>query len=95
MFHASEQYFPVFIFIGITMWGFFSRSVSGSVNTVRASRGIITKIYMPKYILLLSKMFVNGFKMMISFAVVVVMMIQSRYEFDTSDRRSAFAERTA
>ena len=70
VFHASEQYFPVFIFIGITMWGFFSRSVSGSVNTVRASRGIITKIYMPKYILLLSKMFVNGFKMMISFAVV-------------------------
>lgn len=75
VFHASEQYFPVFIFIGITMWGFFSRSVSGSVNTVRASRGIITKIYMPKYILLLSKMFVNGFKMMISFAVVVVMML--------------------
>ncbi len=78
VFHASEQYFPVFIFIGITMWGFFSRSVSGSVNTVRGSKGIITKIYMPKYILLLSKMFVNGFKMMVSFGVVLVMMLVFR-----------------
>lgn len=75
VFRASEKYFPVFIFIGITMWGFFSRSVSGSVDTVRAGKGIITKIYMPKYILLLSKMFVNAFKMMVSFGVVLVMML--------------------
>lgn len=75
VFQASEQYFPVFIFIGITMWGFFSRSVSGSVNIVRASKGIITKIYMPKYILLLSRMFVNAFKMMVSFGVVFMMML--------------------
>ena len=58
--------------------GIFSRSVSGSVNTVRAGKGIITKIYLPKYILLLSKMFVNGFKMMVSFGVVLVMMLYFR-----------------
>lgn len=75
VFKASEQYFPIFIFIGITMWSFFSRSISGSVNVVRASKGIITKIYMPKYILLLSKMFVNAFKMMVSFGVVLAMML--------------------
>ncbi len=78
VFKASEQYFPVFIFIGITMWGFFSRSISGSVNTVRNNKGIITKIYMPKYILLLAKMFVNAFKMMVSFGIVIVMMIVFR-----------------
>lgn len=75
VFKASEQYFPIFIFIGITMWGFFSRSVSGSVNTVRMNKGIITKIYMPKYILLFAKMLVNGFKMLVSFGVVGIMMI--------------------
>ncbi len=78
VFHASEQYFPIFIFIGITMWSFFSRSVSGSVNTVRGGRGIITKIYLPKYILFLSRMFVNGFKMVVSFGVVLVMMLLFR-----------------
>lgn len=78
VFKASEQYFTIFIFIGITMWSFFSRSISGSVDMVRANKGIITKVYMPKYILLFSKMLVNGFKMMVSFAIVILMMIISR-----------------
>ncbi|MBQ9991081.1 MAG: ABC transporter permease [Lachnospiraceae bacterium] len=78
VFRASEPFFPIFIFIGISMWGFFSRSISGSVNTVRVNKGIITKIYMPKYILLFSKMLVNGFKMLVSFGVVAVMMIVFR-----------------
>lgn len=75
VFSASEQYFPIFIFIGITMWSFFSRSVSGSVDMIRANREIITKIYMPKYILLFSKMLVNAFKMMVSFGIVILMML--------------------
>lgn len=78
VFNASEDYFPVFVFIGITMWSFFSRSISGSVNTVRMNKGIITKIYMPKYILLFSKMLVNGFKMLVAFGVVGAMMIVFR-----------------
>lgn len=75
VFHAAEQYFPVFIFIGITMWSFFSRGVSGSVGMVRANKGIITKVYMPKYILLFSKLLVNGFKMLVSFGVIILMMM--------------------
>ena len=75
VFKAKEDFFPIFVFTGITMWGFFSRTVNGSVNTVRSGKDIITKIYMPKYILLLSKMLVNAFKMMISFGVIVIMMV--------------------
>ena len=75
VFEASELFFPIFIFTGITMWGFFSRCVSSSVDTVRNGKDIITKIYMPKYILLLSKMLVNAFKMMISFGVIALMMM--------------------
>ena len=78
VFRAKEDYFPIFVFTGITMWGFFSRTINGSVGTVRHGKGIITKIYMPKYILLLSKMFVNAFKMMISFGVIVIMMLVYR-----------------
>ena len=78
VFRASEPYFPIFIFIGITLWGFFSRTVSASVDIVRNSAGIITKVYIPKYMLLLSKMFVNAFKMLISLGVVVLMLIVFR-----------------
>jgi teichoic acid transport system permease protein len=75
VFNASEKYFPVFIFIGITMWGFFSKSVMVSVSVVRMNKAIISRVYMPKYILLLSKMFVNAFKMMISFIIIAIMMV--------------------
>lgn len=74
VFNASEKYFPVFIFIGITMWGFFSKSVMVSVSVVRMNKPIISRVYIPKYILLLSKMFVNAFKMMISFIIIACMM---------------------
>lgn len=75
VFKARENYFPVFVFTGITMWGFFSRCVNGSVNIVRNGRDIITKVYMPKYMLLLSRMFVNAFKELVSFGVIFIMMI--------------------
>jgi len=80
VFKAKENYFPIFVFTGLTMWGFFSRSINGSVDTVRNGKEIITKVYMPKYILLLSKMFVNGFKMMISFGVISLMMVVYRVQ---------------
>ena len=75
VFDASEQHFPIFIFIGITMWSFFTRGITGSVEMVRANKGIITKVYLPKYILLFSKLLVNGFKMFVSFAVIAVMLV--------------------
>ncbi|MBR4667575.1 MAG: ABC transporter permease [Butyrivibrio sp.] len=75
VFRASEDNFSLFVFIGLTMWGFFSRNLQGSVDIVRANRDIVTKIYMPKYILLLARMFVNAFKMMVSFGLAAVMLI--------------------
>lgn len=75
VFHATEQYFTVFVFIGISMWSFFSRSVSSSVDIVRFNKDIVSKVYMPKYILLLAKMFTYFFKMMVSFGIIVLMMI--------------------
>lgn len=78
VFDAAEQYFPVFIFIGITMWSFFTRGVTGSVEMVRANRSIVTRVYLPKYILLVSKLMVNGFKMLVSFAVIAVMLVVFR-----------------
>lgn len=74
VFHASEEYFPIFVFIGISMWGFFSRNLNASVKLIEANRGIVTKVYIPKQILLLKVMFVNFFKMLLAFVVIAVMM---------------------
>ena len=78
VFHASEEYFPVFIFSGLSMWTFFSRGMNVSVNIVRSNKGIISKVYLPKFILYFARMLVNGFKMLVSFAVVAGMLIVFR-----------------
>lgn len=75
IFNGSEPYFPVFIFTGLTMWNFFDGCVKSSVKSMKRNKAIISKVYIPKYILLLVKMLVMAFKMMISFGIIVLMMI--------------------
>ena len=75
VFNVIEEYFSVFIFIGLTMWSFFAGNIMESIFTVRKNSGIISRIYIPKYILLFSRMLVNGFKMLISFGIVALMML--------------------
>ncbi|MCI6859001.1 MAG: ABC transporter permease [Eubacterium sp.] len=75
VFDAREQYFPLFIFIGITSWDFFSRCLNQSVKLLKNNKSIVTKVYIPKFILLISRMFFNGYKMIFSFGIIVVMLI--------------------
>ena len=75
VFNAKEANFPVFIFVGITVWDFFNRMLNVSVKLVRNNKAIVSKVYLPKYVLLLTKVWVNGFKMLISFGIIAAMMI--------------------
>ncbi len=75
VFNSKEQYFPIFIFIGLSMWDFFNKTVTHSVKMVKNNKSIVSKVYFPKFVLLLTRMWVNGFKMMISFGLVIIMMI--------------------
>lgn len=74
VFQKPEKYFAAFVFIGLTVWNFFSKTVNASVKLVKKNSAIVSKVYIPKYFLILQRMFVNGFKMMVSFALVVVIM---------------------
>ena len=75
VFQKSEQYFPIYVFVGLQCWNFFSKTVKGSVKIVRENKSIISKVYLPKMILIVIRMLINGFKMMVSFLIVAIMMI--------------------
>jgi len=75
IFESGEQYFPVYIFIGNTMWAFFSKTLAASVTMIRNNETIIAKVYLPKYILLMVEMLVYGFKMLVSFGLTAIMMV--------------------
>ena len=75
VFKTSEQYFPVFVLVGLTVWNFFNANTISSVKLVANNKSIVTKVYIPKYVLTLVKMFTNLFKMMISWGLILIMML--------------------
>lgn len=78
VFDAREEYFTAFIYVGLTLWTFFNQNMKNSVRMVKKNKPIISKVYLPKFILIESKMMVNAFKMLISFGIVIFLMIYYR-----------------
>ena len=74
IFKASEQYMLAFVFIGNTVWTFFNKSLTTSVKLISSNKNIVTKVYIPKFILVLVKMFVNFFKLLVSLLIVAGLM---------------------
>ena len=66
--------YPTFTFSALLMWNFFNKSINYSVKVIRNNRDIVTKVYIPKFILLLSNMFLNLFKLLFSVIVLIGMM---------------------
>lgn len=72
---SSREYFLVFIYSALLMWNFFNKNVMYSIKAIRTNKGIITKVYVPKFILLFSNMILNGIKLGISLLILQVFMI--------------------
>ena len=75
VFNSTVQYFPCFVFIGLTLWDFFNKTSQGSVKLMRQNSSTITKVYLPKYFLVLSRCMVFGFKMLVSSSLILIMML--------------------
>ena len=75
VFGSGEKYFPVFVFIGLNTWQFFSKTVKAGVKLVSGKKSIVTKVYIPKFMFIFERIGLYGFKMLVSFALTVVFMI--------------------
>lgn len=75
IFPNKTPYFASFIMIGVAAWDFFNRMISGSSKLIINNRDLVTKVYLPKYILLFSKSLTYLFKMGISLILAFILMI--------------------
>lgn len=75
VFPNNEKYFASFVMLGLALWDFFNRMVLGSVKLIINNRDLVTKVYLPKYILLFSKSLTYLFKMMISLGIAFALML--------------------
>ena len=74
----SIENYAVFVFSALLMWQFFCKTLNYSVKLVRNNRDIVTKVYVPKFILLLSNMMLNFYKMLFSLTVLVPILLLRR-----------------
>ncbi len=72
---SSIQNYATFVFSALLMWGYFNKTINYSVKLVRNNRDIVTKVYVPKFVLLCSNMFLNFFKLLFSLIILVVMLL--------------------
>lgn len=70
----SVQNYATFVYSALLMFNYFSRTINYSVKCVRNNRDIVTKVYIPKYILLISNMILSFYKLIFSMIVLIAMM---------------------
>lgn len=75
--HMSKSAVPysLFAFSGIICWNLFSYIVNSGSMALMANQNIISKIYFPKILLLLSKIILSMVDFGVSFVILVVLLI--------------------
>jgi len=71
----SIENYATYVFSALLMWTFFNKTINYSVKCVRNNRDIVTKVYVPKHVLLISNMILNFFKLLFSLIVLIPMLI--------------------
>jgi len=75
VFESGGEDFPIFVFVGLTAWNFMNNTIMSSVKIIASFRSIISKVYLPKFVLILVRMYKNLIKLGISFILVFILML--------------------
>jgi lipopolysaccharide transport system permease protein len=67
--------YPIFTYCALLPWNYFARSLSGSSNSLVGASHLITKVYFPRLIIPLSKVFSGLIDFCIAFVILIAMMI--------------------
>jgi lipopolysaccharide transport system permease protein len=66
--------YPVFVFVGLLPWLYFSTSISQSTTSLVSNVNLISKIYFPRILIPISANFANIFDFMVSLSILVLIM---------------------
>jgi lipopolysaccharide transport system permease protein len=66
--------YPIFTYCALLPWGYFARSLNDSSDSLVGSANLITKVYFPRLILPLSKVFAGLIDFAIAFTILWGMM---------------------
>lgn len=74
---GSIEHFALYVFSALIMWNYFCRTINASVQMMRNNRDVLSKVYVPKFVPLLTMMMLNAYKLMFSMIILIPMMVIS------------------
>lgn len=84
VFKSDVPYFAAYLIIGTVMFNFFSESVGMSLTSILENGGLITKVYMPKYIYPLTRVLSSVINLAISLIPMLIVCLVNGVHFKKS-----------
>lgn len=75
IFKSDIKNFPVYLLTGIIFFGFFNEAVSVGLLAIVSNSTLITKVYVPKYIYPLTKVFATSINLFISIIPLLIAVV--------------------
>ena len=80
LFKFDVENFPVYLLSGQLIFNFFSESTTNAMSAILANGSLIKKIYVPKYLFVLSRVFSSTINLLASFTAMVCVMLAMRVD---------------
>lgn len=80
MFKFDIENFPLYVLSGQVVFNFFNDATTSSMTSILSNSSLIKKVYVPKYLFVLSRIFSSFINLTASFSALLVVMIATRAE---------------
>lgn len=81
MFRFDVPNYPLYLICGQTLWTFFNESTNMAMYSIVQNASLIKKVYIPKYIFPVSRVFSSFVTMSFSLAAIVMVMLFTKAQF--------------
>ena len=80
IFKFDVENFPLYVLSGQVIFNFFNDSTTSSMSAIISSASLIKKVYVPKYLFVLSRVMSSFINLMASFTALLLVMVATRAE---------------
>jgi lipopolysaccharide transport system permease protein len=75
IFQITEENFAIYLLVGIITWRFFANATSSSVPSIVSNSSLVTKVYIPRQILVLSSVLSSFISSLLEFVVLFFFLL--------------------
>lgn len=84
LFRFDVENYPLYLLAGQILFNFFNESTTGSMTAILGNASLIKKVYIPKYLFVVSRIASSSINIMSSFCALILVMLFTRSELHFS-----------